>query len=220
MTTDAQHSSFLDPTELTRWTRVSLYAFMVLMLVSVGMDLAVMQGYGGGESLTGFTMLAILRGLGMIAIGLITAILVLAWIHRANHNARHLGAGDMKYTPGWAVGWYFVPIAWFWKPYQAMKEIWQASANPSDWHGQTVSPLLLWWWALWILPFWGVSLVDWAVGRTLDESGAETLEAATGLAGSILDIPLAIVLIVIIGRVHGMQMKHHRRQVAAAGPAG
>ena len=71
-----------------------------------------------------------------------TGILVLTWIHRANHNARQLGADDMRFTPGWAVGWYFVPIAWFWKPYQAMKEIWLASANPSDWRGRPVSPLL------------------------------------------------------------------------------
>lgn len=219
MTTNGQYAGFLDPTELTQWTRVSLYAFMVLSLVSVWTGVADMQGYGGEDSLTGFTMIVILRGLGMIAIGLVSAILVLTWIHRANHNARHLGAADMKCTPGWAVGWYFVPIAWFWKPYQAMKEIWQASANPSDWQGQAVSPLLHWWWALWILPLWGGSLVDWAVGRNFDEAGAETLEAVTGIAGYVLDIPLVLVLVAIVNRVHGMQMNHYRRQVAAAGSA-
>jgi len=219
MTTNEQYAGFLDPTELTRWTRVSLCAYMVLSLVSVWTGVADLQDYGGEESLTGLTVIVILRGVGTLVTVAITAILVLTWIHRANHNARQLGAADMKYTPGWAVGWYFVPIAWFWKPYQAMKEVWQASANPSGWHGQTVSPLLHWWWALWILP-WGLSLVDWAVGRNLDEAGVEMLEATTGIAEKVLDIPLILVLLVIIGRVHGMQMKHRRRQVAAAGPGG
>lgn len=217
MTTNEPYAGFLDPTELTRWTKVCLYALMVLSLVSVWIGVADMQGYGGEESLTGFTVIAILRGVAMIVIGFSSAILVLTWIHRANHNARYLGAADMRCTPGWAVGWYFVPIAWFWKPYQAMKEIWQASADPSDWQGQAVSPLLHWWWALWILPFWGGSLVDWAVGRNLDEAGAETLEAVTGIASYVLDVPLVLVLVAILNRVHGMQMKHYRRQAAAHG---
>ncbi len=220
MTTNEQYDSFRDPTELTRWTKVFLYALIALSLISIWLGVADMRGYGGEGSLTGFTLIAILRGLGTIAVGLASGILVLTWIHRANHNARHLGAADMKCTPGWAVGWYFVPIAWFWKPYQAMKEIWQASANPSDWQGRAVSPLLHWWWALWVLPFWGASLVDWAAGRTLDEAGAEALGAATGLVSDVLDIPLVLVLVAILNRVHGMQMKHYRRQVAATGPGG
>ena len=95
-----------------------------------------------------------------------------------------------------------------------MKEIWQASANPADWRGEPVSSLLPWWWALWIVP-WGVSIVDWAAGRTLDEAGAEKLEAATGLVANARDIPLIFVLLAIVGAVHRMQLEHHRRQAAA-----
>lgn len=209
-----QYADFRDPTELTRWTRVSLYAILALSLIDVWIGNSGLRGDGGEGSPT-WMMIAVLRVLATIAIGLATAILVLNWIQRANHNARHLGAADMKYTPGWAVGWYFVPVAWFWKPYQAMKETWRASANPADWRREPVSPLLHWWWALWILPFWGVSPVDWAVGRTLDEAGVETLEAATSLVGGLLDIPLVLVLLAIIGAVNRMQLAHHRRQAAA-----
>ena len=63
----------------------------------------------------------------------------------------HLGASDMRFTPGWAIGWYCVPVACFWRPYQAMTEIWRASRNPSDWRGEPVSPLLRWWWILWLV---------------------------------------------------------------------
>ena len=45
---------------------------------------------------------------------------------RANRNARAFGS-SMSISPGWAAGWFFVPIANLWMPYQAMKEIWQGS---------------------------------------------------------------------------------------------
>lgn len=210
-----QYADFRDPTGLTRWTRVSLYAFLAISLISVWTDVGDLRGVGGEGSPTGFPLFAVLRALAMMAIALINAILVLTWIQHANHNARHLGATDMKYTPGWAVGWFFVPIAWFWKPYQAMKEIWRASANPADWRREQASPLLHWWWALWIVPFWGGDIVNWAVGRTLDAADVETLEATTSLVSNILDVPLVFVLLAIIGAVNRMQLAHRRRQAAA-----
>ena len=205
---------FRDPTTLTNWTRGFLYASIAGALLGMWSSTRDLLGGGGEAELdTGLrTIFWVFTGL---PIPLVTAILVLTWIHRANHNARQLGAADMQFTPGWAIGWYFVPIAWFWKPYQAMREIWRASRNPADWRGAPVSPLLRWWWVLWIVPTWSLLVVDLAARRDLDEAGAETLEASIGLAGWILEIPLTFVLLAIIGAVHRMQMDHHRRQVAA-----
>lgn len=205
---------FRDPTTLTNWTRGLLYASIAAALLGMWSSARDLLG-GGGEAALGTGLRAIFWVFTGLPIPLITVIVVLNWIHRANHNARQLGAADMHFTPGWAVGWYFVPIAWFWKPYQAMTEIWRASRNPADWRRKPVSPLLPWWWVLWIVPFWGVSIVD-VVGRgSFGEEGAEGLDAAIELAGWILDIPLILVLLAIIGAVHRMQMDHHRRQVAA-----
>ena len=41
-------------------------------------------------------------------------------------------ADHESFTPGWSVGWFFVPIMNPWKPFQAMREIWQASAEPGN----------------------------------------------------------------------------------------
>ncbi|WP_419939263.1 DUF4328 domain-containing protein [Candidatus Palauibacter sp.] len=204
------HAGFRDPTVLTKWTRIFLYAGIAVALVSAWEVAGGLQVGGGEGSREGRTPGAIIWLIAEIAIGLTTAILVLAWIFRANHNARQLGAADMHFTPGWAVGWHFVPIAWFWKPYQAMREIWRASVNPSDWRAVPVSPLLPWWWGLWIVTSWVPDIVDWAASGRLDEAGAETLEAATALAGRVLEIPLALVLLIIIGAVSRMQAAHYR----------
>lgn len=144
----------------------------------------------------------------------VTAVLLAAWTHRANHNARELGAADMEFTPMWAAGWYFVPIAFFWKPYQVMQEIWRASVDPSAWREAPVSPLLRWWWGLWIAWMYVSEFVK-AAG-VLDEGGSEPLAMTFLAAHFVLVVPLCLVLRAIIGEVHRLQLEHHRRQTAGS----
>ena len=89
-------------------------------------------------------------GLLNLAVVIVTAIAFLKWIYRANLNSRGFGARDMAFTPGWAIGCYFVPILNLLRPYQAMKEIWLVSGDPDRWQSQPVTPLLGCWWALWL----------------------------------------------------------------------
>ena len=81
-----------------------------------------------------------------IALGVV----FLRWIYRANKNCHHFGAEDMKFSPGWSIGFYFIPLLNLYKPYRAMREIWQVSQDPSDWKNQKPTKLLGVWWALWI----------------------------------------------------------------------
>jgi hypothetical protein len=43
------------------------------------------------------------------------------WQHRAASTARALGY-TAKHSPSWGVGSWFVPIVWFWMPYQAIRD--------------------------------------------------------------------------------------------------
>ena len=211
-----ENEGFRDPSVLAKWTRTFLYLSLVVAVVEAysAANLAVLGSQYEGSPVALFA--ASTAWLVVYAIVLLaTAILVLSWIYRANYNARQLGASDMEFTPGWAVGWYFVPIAWFWKPYQALKEVWRASANPSDWRNEGGSRLLVWWWALWLLP-WGLLLVSWGATQGMGEAQAERVEGYFDLAAVALDIPLAFVFLVVIERIHRMQMGHWSRQRAEA----
>src|SRR5208282_5504877 len=81
----------------------------------------------------------------------VTVVVFSCWIYRANKNVWALGALGLRFTPGWALGYFFIPIIWLWKPYQAMKDLWRASKNPGAW--QTIKPgsILRIWWTLWII---------------------------------------------------------------------
>ncbi len=224
-------AGFRDPARLTNWTQALLYASLAVPLVSMYMGVAELLAHDDswwerslGRLQDLFNPLGLFLevmwrfGANLVAAG--AAVAVLLWIHRANSNARALGATNMKFTPGWAVGWYFVPVAWFWKPYQAMREIWQASADPANWERQWAPPLLGWWWALWIVPFWILDAVSWAVTRGMEEAQAGRVESLFGVAINVLDIPLTLVFLAIVGRVHRMQMERWRSQdEEAAAPA-
>lgn len=74
----------------------------------------------------------------------------LRWIYRANSNAHCLNA-DMDMSPGWNVGWFFVPIATWWKPYEGVRDVWRISANPQDPTSVERPSLLVKWWTFWVL---------------------------------------------------------------------
>lgn len=100
------------------------------------------------------------------AIGLLLIILNVAvvvsfcfWIHRAYRNLRALGnpPQSLDYSPGWAVGWFFVPLANIVMPYRVAREIWEKS-DPSVRTRDDLlyavggsAPLLLAWWVLWLV---------------------------------------------------------------------
>jgi hypothetical protein len=87
----------------------------------------------------------------------ITAIFFLLWTYRSYRHLSALSDRNLRFSPGWAVSWYFVPIMNLFRPYQVMKEIWEESdpgagpSRPEEGKGRTGSPLLKGWWGLWLL---------------------------------------------------------------------
>ncbi len=69
------------------------------------------------------------------------------WTYRAFARTPAVIGQTPEVSPGWAVGWYFVPIALYFKPYQALRDLWSMwlAVNPDD--GSDVPSLFGWWWA-------------------------------------------------------------------------
>ena len=82
---------------------------------------------------------------------LVSVIFVAMWIYRAHANLHEAGIDGLSYTPGWAVGWYFIPIANLFKPFQAMRELWSESHGAGDSFAAAAPGNLGAWWAAWII---------------------------------------------------------------------
>jgi hypothetical protein len=208
--------SFRDPSALVKWTARCLLAQLAaagVALVVGGLECEVLVGIRDGAYATREAALAAavasdararIVGILQTAIYVASAVVILCWIHRANRNARALGARGLRFTPGAAVGWYFVPIANLWMPYRAMKETWQASRRPDAWSAEPIPPLVRGWWLLW--------LVESALGNASFRlaMGAEEVDAllranAVALAADLFVLPLCVVFLVLVRRIDAMQ---------------
>jgi serine/threonine-protein kinase len=87
---------------------------------------------------------------------LVTALLWLLWFRRAYWNLLALGAGRLRYTGGWAVWGWLVPLLSLVRPKQLLNDIWRASdpALPVDqdnaWRRRPVPSVLTWWWLVFL----------------------------------------------------------------------
>jgi hypothetical protein len=152
---------YTDLKQLTRMTRWSLWFYMLMVIcitVTPFVDLNWLQGaLGLGANVRSAVSLATngREGAALFCLLLIPflaiPVLVLRWIYLASANAHALVGDGMRFKPGWAVGWYFIPVANLWKPYQAMKEIWQVSSGRPDWKKMPAPAVMRWWWGLWLL---------------------------------------------------------------------
>jgi hypothetical protein len=216
----------VDFTQFTKWTVRLLYmqiGICAVGIVSGMMEHSVLTALNDGSFASSEKAVAAadandvrqaVVGIIQLAIYLVSGIWILRWIYLANRNVRELGARGMEFSPGWSVGWFFVPIMNLWKPYQAMREIWQASERPHDWQTGPAHGLLVGWWTLW--------LISSAVGRasfrmSLRAEEIEELLAANRvmLLSDFIDIPSSIVFLMVVKTIHEMQTAPRTPVVAA-----
>lgn len=136
-----------------------------------------------------------------------TAIVFGRWIVLAHRNLPGLGVRYIEVTPGWAVGWFFIPIVNLWFPYRGMRFLWRASHSAQRPELQDSTWVLPTWWTIW-LAFNFIPLIVSAETRRSyfgDALAALTYsEVATRLAGFALYI-VASFLVVRIWRAQRTQ---------------
>lgn len=206
-----------DPTKLTAWLKRFLYASIAIDAAGVysnALQYQLLLDFSRGIYATQALAVAAadvsdrrqqIIGSLQFAISIATVVLFCMWIYRANSNSRALGARNMKFTPGWSVGYYFIPVLNLWRPYQAMKEIWMTSRNPNDWESESRGRILPWWWFLFLLA--GV-LGNASFRASLRSNEIDELIALTGMmiASDLANIFAACIALVLVLAIHRMQM--------------
>jgi hypothetical protein len=161
-------------------------------------------------------LIAIVQVLGYI----VTAIGFLIWIHRAHRNLPALGAKNLEFTPGWAVGGFFVPFLNLFRPYKVMVEIWKASSpefgvsDDISWEYAASSPLLGFWWGFWIIS----NILGRLVGKlSVGAKSADDFLSVTWLsiASNIVSMLAAVLAITVVWLIDKRQEEKHRLLLAA-----
>lgn len=164
---------------------IHMTAVAVLGVLTL-IHLSKLLGLEGGDTLPdglapGFHPYFLAYGLAAIAYVatlVVYGVLFLMWVHRTNRNAQTLSSG-MDITPGWAVGWFFVPFASLFKPFQGLDQTWRVSTNPTRWRALDTPKMLRWWWGFYLTTNITGSLSN-MVGKTLS-AGGQTASAMISL---------------------------------------
>jgi hypothetical protein len=89
-----------------------------------------------------------------LALLVATGIAFIVWMWRSAKNNELLDRIRPRYTSGWSIGGWFIPIANLWIPVRIMHDLWQGSdpevGNYSSWRGLRRTPLIGWWWGLYL----------------------------------------------------------------------
>lgn len=199
---------------LINWTAGLLIANIIMCGLYAAVEIAIGIGYPDfydmsapiqpGEDLLGNAQIVV--GVLFLLSFLPTIVVFCVCINRLSHNVRALGARNMRFTPGWAVGYFFIPILNLFRPYQAVKEIELASspdAGPEDWHRRNGSGLVGLWWTFWITS----SVFDQIASQMASSSDPGILHDSSwpSAIGSLLTIAAGYFVIRAILRIHRQQ---------------
>jgi hypothetical protein len=130
----------------------------ILVIISLTRQLQLLDDARFGANIPPAQAVAqdeMLRVLGAVelAIAVMAAVPFLAWIHRANANSHALKTEGVRFSPGWSIGWFFVPLASFYMPYLVLRELWQANSSGTGLESRRdpVAPVLASWWGVSVL---------------------------------------------------------------------
>ena len=193
---------FKDPTRLTRAAIVAVSVWMAINSLFALVALA--EGTPNGNA----ALIAVAR----LVVLICCFVTVGMWIYRTNANAHALG-GDVSITPGWAVGWFAVPIANLVMPYQGVSETWQASHEMAGLNGDEGLSLVRWWWGLWLASgFVGYFAAFFTAAAASDGVDA----SAYGLlVEAVMQIAVSLILIRLMRRLAAVQTAAQPGQIFA-----
>ncbi|WP_431961677.1 DUF4328 domain-containing protein [Actinacidiphila sp. bgisy160] len=144
-----------------------------------------------------------------------TGVVFIVWFHRVRSNGEVFAPKGFEKSRGWAIGGWFIPIAFFWIPSRIARETWVASSQttqdgrlrPAD------SGPVAYWWGAWV----AVQLLHLLSALVTNENSvyADDLRDAAGfaIAADAVDILAAVLAILFVRKLTAMQ---HRK--ATEGP--
>jgi hypothetical protein len=187
------------------------------------LTIRVMEKVVAGEEVPEAQLSGIDVRTGAIAVlGLILLVVIIVqfclFMPRANRNARAFGS-HLSITPRWAAGFFFTPIANLWKPYQAMKEIWQGSDPDPNVHAFNVrAPALMkWWWGFYLLHNIGGQIV-FRMAKTSPTPAELIANTWTEIITSVFSITAAILAALTVRAVAMRQEARQLRHPAGSPP--
>ncbi|MEU8825936.1 DUF4328 domain-containing protein [Streptomyces sp. NPDC048636] len=138
----------------------------------------------------------------LLACALAVLVMWLIWFRRAYLNATVLTPGRQRFSSGYAVGAWFIPIAQLWQPKQIANDIWNSSVSPGP--GRVSRSVLHWWWVLFVVMFW-VEPITGLVDIGSETSRERQVAAGFVIADDLVSLLCAVLAMTVVVRITRMQ---------------
>lgn len=203
----------------------------VLSVVAVGLGgylpaAEVIPAEAGEEAVGLGDLVAGLVALLTLAVYAATVVLFCMWVHRAYKNLPALGNPPkyLNYSPRWAVGSFFIPLASLVLPYIIVKEIWDRS-DPSVRTETDLmftpaggSPLLLGWWIVWVVSN-VLSNISYRLSAEDAPPDTQAMLMKLGIFSDFANIGAAVLAVLVVRAVTARQEERSRHVIfVAQGP--
>tara|TARA_Y100000816_G_C25968877_1_gene505580 strand:- start:39 stop:701 length:663 start_codon:yes stop_codon:yes gene_type:complete len=143
---------------ITKLVKYILYGLVAVSFTNIFSNMAqidLLNDYFVGASLSEdtFNILAVKNFSRVAFVNAVFSILIFSsyiligrWFYVSAKINHLLGIKELNITPGWAIGWYFIPFANLVMPYRSLKETYKASFNSEDWQSTKIPyDFPIWW---------------------------------------------------------------------------
>jgi hypothetical protein len=213
-----------------RWA-VSILALIALVdLVAIGSGIAehrMLSRIEAGELVTDSEINAndarqAAIGIAQVVLLVACAVFFIRWFHRAYRNLLPLGAGELRFSPGWAIGAWFVPFLNLWRPKQIANDIWRGSdpgyrSGDWAWRAGGVPALFTFWWGLFLVGNWTGQVAARLSFAAEDASEFQNATVAY-LVSDATDVLAVLAAILVVRRTTARQEDRARRVAAGLEP--
>ena len=134
-----------------------------------------------------------------------TVVFFCVWLYRASDNLVKFNPWNRaSYSPGWAVGSFFVPFVNLVVPYRAVKEVWQKSGPPDEAYLSEPGPPASFpvWWAFWLVAGFAGNI---SLRASLNESVPESTGTMISIIASALHIVAAVFAYIVVDAIDKKQ---------------
>lgn len=143
----------------------------------------------------------------LYAVEIVTLLVLAWWIYAAARNCHAVSGKGLAYSPGWSVGWFFVPVANLYKPWHALLQTWNVSADPDGDPERRAPAFLMMWWLVRLIGIAASGGIFKNPGQSGDLAGELAL-SRLGIVSSICAILTSVGFYLVVTRIARMQSAH------------
>jgi Domain of unknown function (DUF4328) len=184
---------------------VTIAANLLLLIVLVLQDALVNRGPGRITQSEWQSSVSHVHDVSLLLVLVLgaTAVAFFLWLHRCYVNLTGVAGRELRFTPGWAVGYWFIPIVSLVRAKPILDELWHFSAPPGGAEAEK-KPLTTLWLCAWIV----AGLLSWGAGAKQIATIADVKSVnQLLLASCFLDLVAAALMIRLVRSVTDWQRR-------------